>query len=66
MSELKIFKEPVSSEEKLAILYGMRAQLHPLTLVVIVGLVEVQKGVLGPYDKEYVETVYSLNLRNRQ
>ena len=50
----------MTSEEKLNALYKIKDKLHPITVVLIVGFVETQFGVLNEHDKDYVEEVYPI------
>jgi hypothetical protein len=48
----------MTTEDKLNSLYKIKEYLHPITQVLIIGLVETQNSVLKEQDKEFVEDVY--------
>lgn len=44
--------------DKLDKLYAIKKDLHPLTMILIVGFTETQKRVLGIHDIEFIEKMY--------
>lgn len=56
----------MTPSEKLAKLYEIKNELHPLSLIVVDGLTKLRKDALLVYDIEFVETIYPLYFKEEQ
>lgn len=39
-------------------MYDIKSQLHPLTMIVVVGLVEINKSILESHDIEFIDSMW--------